>query len=275
LSQNSANIFERATVFPDRIDVAQPITPDNGQQFLFPPTLEDRVPTDQLVPLIQQARENLGLAAADTLTVADGSYDGTPACKPPSNTRCLSWCRPPKGETIPAIPTPSDIFSTTRPPGPSPVRNAGRSLTKARPPNKACRWNAIAATCATVRCGRKARAPPGRALEVRPSTPQVQAMRARLAEPDGPAQWARRRVIIEPRFGQIKPHEGFRRWTVWGVGQREDPMGIVAVRDVETAGAPPALAPQAQAGRGERGGCRVAPKPGPPSHPEESLARLR
>ena len=26
-----------------------------------------------------------------------------------------------------------------------------------------------------------------------------------------------RSTIIEPRFGQIKQHEGFRRWTVWGL----------------------------------------------------------
>ena len=28
---------------------------------------------------------------------------------------------------------------------------------------------------------------------------------------------SRRQEIIEPRFGQIKQHEGFRRWTVWGL----------------------------------------------------------
>jgi hypothetical protein len=30
------------------------------------------------------------------------------------------------------------------------------------------------------------------------------------------AQWQQRSTIIEPRFGQIKQHDGFRRWTVWG-----------------------------------------------------------
>ena len=59
--------------------------------------------------------------------------------------------------------------------------------------------------------------PKGRSFEVRPWTPQVQAMRARLAEPVERARWARRREIIEPRFGQIKQHDGFRRWTVWGL----------------------------------------------------------
>jgi hypothetical protein len=30
-------------------------------------------------------------------------------------------------------------------------------------------------------------------------------------------QWRERSTIIEPRFGQIKQHDGFRCWTVWGL----------------------------------------------------------
>ena len=41
-------------------------------------------------------------------------------------------------------------------------------------------------------------------------------MRRRLQNPDWRALWEQRARIIEPRFGQIKQHDGFRRWTVWG-----------------------------------------------------------
>ena len=54
-------------------------------------------------------------------------------------------------------------------------------------------------------------------IEVRPHTAVVQAMRAALQEPLTRAQWRERSTIIEPRLGQIKQHDGFRRWTVWGL----------------------------------------------------------
>jgi len=41
-------------------------------------------------------------------------------------------------------------------------------------------------------------------------------MRRRLQDPVARSLWKQRARIIEPRFGQIKQHDGFRRWTVWG-----------------------------------------------------------
>ena len=59
--------------------------------------------------------------------------------------------------------------------------------------------------------------PKGRQIEIRPHREEVQAMRRRLQDPDARALWEQRARIIEPRFGQIKQHDGFRRWTVWGL----------------------------------------------------------
>jgi hypothetical protein len=42
-------------------------------------------------------------------------------------------------------------------------------------------------------------------------------MRRKLEEPGICAQWEQRSQIIEPRFAQLKQHDGFRRWTVWGL----------------------------------------------------------
>ena len=61
------------------------------------------------------------------------------------------------------------------------------------------------------------RDPKGRQIEVWPHTAVVQAMRERLRAPALASQFAQRGQIIERVFGQIKHHDGFRRWTVWGL----------------------------------------------------------
>ena len=110
LSQNSVRVWSWAT---SNKAMTQPIAADYGQQFLFPLALEDWVPqarrmkvgdtnryaynaqaiadekekiivaceatrqendVGQLTPMMEQARQNLGVAATDTLTVADTGY---------------------------------------------------------------------------------------------------------------------------------------------------------------------------------------------------------
>jgi hypothetical protein len=61
------------------------------------------------------------------------------------------------------------------------------------------------------------RDPKGRQIEVRTCTPVVQTMRARLRDPAVLARYHQRCGLIEPCFAQIKQHDGFRRFTVWGL----------------------------------------------------------
>jgi len=56
-----------------------------------------------------------------------------------------------------------------------------------------------------------------RFVEIWPHTLAVQRMRARVRQPGAAAQLRRRGQVIERVFGQIKQHEGFRRWTVRGL----------------------------------------------------------
>jgi transposase len=60
------------------------------------------------------------------------------------------------------------------------------------------------------------RDPKGRRIEIWPHTPAVQAMRQRFRDPTQQARYRLRSQIVERRFGQIKQHDQFRRWTVWG-----------------------------------------------------------
>jgi transposase len=62
LSQNPI-FFECAAAREDRISMAQPIAPDYGQQFLFPPALEDWVPADHPVRFLREFVDQLDLPA--------------------------------------------------------------------------------------------------------------------------------------------------------------------------------------------------------------------
>jgi transposase len=174
----------------------------------------------QLVPMMEQARENLGPAVggADPLTLADGGYgagadlqaaaaQGRPVLVPPAEGK------PAQDNPYAAQHFTCDAaaHTVTCPQGQrldyeGHTTKAGVRVERFR---CHCRDCPVRAHCT--------RDPKGRQLEVWPHTPVVQAMRQRLRQPQGAATYARRQVIIEPRFGQLKQHDSFRRWTVWGL----------------------------------------------------------
>jgi transposase len=172
----------------------------------------------QLVPMIKQARENLGAAAKDTVTVADTGYgagadlqaaaenqmnvlvvpaEGTPAKDNPYATQHFHYEPMPHSVTCPLGRALDHEGHTTK---------DGVRVERFRCHHHDC---LVRARCTSD--------PKGRQIEVRPHTAVVQAMRQRLEDPAIRAQWQERSTIIEPRFGQIKQHDGFRRWTVRGL----------------------------------------------------------
>jgi len=171
----------------------------------------------QLAPMIQQARENLGVAATNTVTVADTGYgagadlqaaveNGMPVLVPPAEGK------PARDNPYAAQHFDYDpqLRSVTCPQGRT-LAHEGHTLKDGvRVERFRCRWRdcPVRAHCTGD--------PKGRQIEIRPHAAIVQAMRQRLAQPAAHRQWQQRAKIIEPRFGQIKQHDGFRRWTVWG-----------------------------------------------------------
>jgi transposase len=172
----------------------------------------------QLVPMIQQARENLGVAAQATVTLADTGYgagadlaaaaqhgmavlvppaEGTPAKDNLYATQHFHYDPAHQRVTCPQNRTLDHEGHTTK---------DGVRVERFRCHHDGC---PVRTHCT--------RDPKGRQVEVRPHTAVVQAMRQALAEPLTRAQWRERGTIIEPRFGQLKQHDGFRRWTMWGL----------------------------------------------------------
>lgn len=172
----------------------------------------------QLAPMIEQARENLGVAALETTTLADGGYGGGADIQAAAEKPMDVLVPPAEGGGDRKNPYATKHFhydeqnrSVSCPRGEK-LDYQGKTIKRERVVERYrchCRDCPVRAQCT--------RDPKGRQVEVWPHTPAVQAMRARLAIPAVYARWSQRGEIIERRFGQIKQHDGFRRWTVWGL----------------------------------------------------------
>jgi transposase len=172
----------------------------------------------QLVPMIEQARENLGVAAAPAQTLADSGY-GSGADLQAAAQKQMNVLAPPlEGKSAQDNPYAAKHFvydpaarTVTCPQGQKLDHEGHTTKGGQRVERFRCHWRdcPVRAQCT--------RDPKGRQIEVWPHQAEVQQMRERLQQTAVQEQWQRRGEIIEPRFAQIKQHDGFRRWTVWGL----------------------------------------------------------
>jgi transposase len=170
----------------------------------------------QLVPMIEQARENLGAAAQNTTTLGDSGYAAGADLQ----------CAEEKGMAVlapPADPGEDKPYATQR----FHFDAASKTVTCPRGVQlhyqgdtikygmRVERYRCRCQDCPVrSECTKDAK---GRQIEVWPHTPVVQNMRKRLEEPATQRKWSQRGQIIELRFAHIKQHDGFRRWTVRGL----------------------------------------------------------
>jgi transposase len=175
--------------------------------------------TGQLVPMIEQAQENLGVrATAPTVTIADTGYGSGADLQAASDKGFEVLAPSPEGKPAKDNPYATQQFTVdpragtvTCPQGrrldrEGQTTRGGQTVERFRCHHRDC---PVRAQCT--------RDPKGRQIEVWPHHAVVTAMRQKLEEPLARAQWEQRSHIIEPRFAQLKQHDGFRRWTVWGL----------------------------------------------------------
>ena len=172
----------------------------------------------QLVPMVQQAQENLGVAAPAAVTLADTGYGAGGDLQAAAEKHLPVLVLPAEGAPGKDNPYASQHFHYD-PAAHTVTCPQGRTLDYEGHTSKGgVRVERF--RCHRRDCPVRARCtgdPKGRQIEIRPHAAIVQAMRQRLAQPAARTQWQQRSTIIEPRFGQIKQHDGFRRWTVWGL----------------------------------------------------------
>lgn len=172
----------------------------------------------QLIPMIEQARENLGPEALQSVTVADTGYGGG-ADLQAAEAKGMNVLAPPReGKPSQDNPYATQYFAidpvarTVICPQGRPLDHEGQTVKggqivqRFRCHHRDC---PVRAQCT--------RDPKGRQIEVWPHHAAVAAMKEQLEKPAHRAQWEQRRHIIEPRFAQLKQHDDFRRWTVWGL----------------------------------------------------------
>jgi transposase len=172
----------------------------------------------QLVPMIEQAQQNLGPEAVPAQTVADSGY-GTGADIKAAADKGLAVLVPsPVPKSASQNPYAAQHFTydpsihTVSCPTGHKLDHEGQTHKRGQ-------------TVERFRCHKRdcpvrqfcTQDPKGRQIEVWPHQAEVQQMRKLLEQPALQAQWRQRSQIIEPRFAQLKEHDGFRRWTVWGL----------------------------------------------------------
>jgi transposase len=173
----------------------------------------------QIVPMIEQAKANLGPAAtAQTVTVADAGYGSGADLQAAADQGYEVLAPPAEGRRAKEEPYTTQHFRID-PHTPRVTCPQGRQLDHEGQTIKGGqvvqRFRCHHQDCPVrAQCTRD---PKGRQIEVWPHHAAVAAMREQLERPGIRAQWEQRSWIIEPRFAQLKQHDGFRRWTVWGL----------------------------------------------------------
>jgi transposase len=171
----------------------------------------------QLVPMIQQAAENVGVAQSqETLTLADTGYGAGSDLAAAAQAGKTVLVHPPEGKPAKKNPYASQHFkydeethSVTCPQG-QVLKFEGQTHKRGMLVNRfrcQCKDCPVRAQCTKDRKGRQ--------IEVWPFAPEVRQMREKLTIPANQKTLSLRGSIVERPFGQTKEHDGFRRWTLW------------------------------------------------------------
>jgi transposase len=185
---------------------------------------------NQLLPMIEQAKQNVGRAAA--LTVADGGYtsgEGLAAAEElghqvlvnlgpqhlaPENEFHSSHFRYDEGRDCCVCPRGEELkFERVK-------RNRRKRYAV-----RVYRCQSFKECPVRWQCSKDRK---GRTIELTPYDGAFRRQREKLAQADNQAALRKRMTIAEPPFGQIKHCFGFRRWTVRGLEGVKTQWSLVA-----------------------------------------------
>lgn len=187
----------------------------------------------QLLPMIEQAQENAGRAAA--VTLADGGYHSGPnlvACAEGEHTVVMAESH--QRATEKPDPYRNDAFhyqeeaDTYRCPQGQTLRFAGEKHAKGRPVSRVYRASrrACLACPAFGVCTKDRRH--GRMLQIGPQDRALRAHRAWMATEEAKARYRQRKLLPEPTFGILKEQQGARRFWLRGIAAVQAEWALLA-----------------------------------------------
>ena len=169
----------------------------------------------QLVPMIEQARETLGISAHETTTIADTGYSGGADLQAAEQKGLSVLVMPKEGKDSPYALKRFEfdaVGKTVTCPRGVKLDYQGYTMKRGMRVERFrchCKDCPVRSDCTKDR--------KGRLIEVLPYTHVVQEMRKRLEKPAAYQQWQQRGRIVELCFAHLKQRDGFRRWTVRGL----------------------------------------------------------
>lgn len=168
-----------------------------------------------LVPMIEQAQENLEGAAEDATTLADTGYSAG-ADLQAANQKGLSVLVAPKdGNDHPYASHHfqfDEVTTTVTCPRGVKLDHSGSTMKKG---NRVERFRCRSKDCPVrSECTQDFQ---GRLIDIWPHTIAAQSMRQRFKDPVIREKWKQRGRIVELCFARLKQHDGFRRWTMRGL----------------------------------------------------------
>lgn len=170
----------------------------------------------QLVPMLEQAKENAGARQADVTILADTGYSGGPDLQNAQekgfdvlaptvdgnkdNPYALQYfIYDPAAQTV-TCPRGLQLHHQ------GPAKKRGYIRERYRCTKQDC---PVRTQCST--------AVKGRTIDIYPFSLATQQMRKRFELTGIRERWRQRGQIVELCFAHLKQHNGFRRWTVWGL----------------------------------------------------------
>lgn len=179
-------------------------------------TIRQENETGQLVPMIEQARQNVGIAGQQTTTLADSGYSAGADLQEAEKKGLSVLVPPPDGNKDNPYALQHFKFdpqnqTVTCPRGVK-LDHTGHTTKRG---TRVERFRCHCKDCPVRNDCTKDRK--GRLIEIWPFAPSIERMRQRLDDPAQARIFSQRSRIVERCFAQIKQHDRFRRWTVWGL----------------------------------------------------------